>query len=66
MTADIDAGQRIAEVWFDLPPCPPGRSAAEHAESVKLSIYPLYAPLARLAIDAKIANLTQKPYSVSP
>jgi methionyl-tRNA formyltransferase len=65
MTAEIDAGERIAEVWYDLPPCPTGRGAADHAEHVKTSIYPLYAPLARLAIEAKIANLAQKPYSVS-
>jgi methionyl-tRNA formyltransferase len=52
MTSEIDAGRKIAEVWRNVVPCPSGRSAADHAEIVKLELEPLYAPLAWLAIMA--------------
>lgn len=52
MAAEIDAGRKIAEVWMDIAARPPGTSAAEHAETVKVGLEPLYAPLARLSIVA--------------
>ncbi len=55
MAAEVDAGAPDAVAWMDIPPAPSGADAAEHAEMVKHALTPLYAPLARLAIAARLA-----------
>ncbi len=52
MIAEVDMGLEIARVWLDMPPLSAGASSADHAETVKKRLLGLYAPLARLAIDA--------------
>ena len=52
----IDAGPEIARVWLDMPPPPMPMSSVEQAELVKARLVGLYAPLARLAIEAMAEN----------
>lgn len=51
----IDMGPEIARVWLDMPPPAAAMPSAEHAETVKARLSGLYAPLARLAIEAASA-----------
>ena len=48
----IDTGAEIARVWLDIPSALPHMSSADQAERVKTRLLSLYAPLARLAIEA--------------
>jgi methionyl-tRNA formyltransferase len=52
MTDEVDMGPEIARIWQKIPPVPIGTSSADHAEVVKKNLLKLYAPLARMAIDA--------------
>jgi len=65
MVGEIDAGQKHAEVWMDIAPIPDGSSAASYAEDVKKALYPLYAPLTLLALQAKITNISQNKTTVA-
>lgn len=56
MTAEIDAGDAVAEVWMAVPPRPEGMSDADFAEVAKARLVPLYAPLAHLALDAMVVD----------
>lgn len=51
----LDTGDHLAVAWLDIPPKPRGQTAEAYAEIVKQQLYPFYAPLARLAIDLRIA-----------
>jgi methionyl-tRNA formyltransferase len=53
MVAEIDAGERIAEVWLDVRPLQAGEDAAARAEDVKRLLEPLYAPLVRLVVQTR-------------
>ena len=48
---EIDAGDTIAVVYSPIPEQKHSHSTEEHAEVAKEYLYPLYAPLARLAIN---------------
>lgn len=54
LAEDIDMGAEIARVWMDMVP-QPALSSAQQAEIVKERLLGLYAPLARLAIEAVAA-----------
>jgi methionyl-tRNA formyltransferase len=56
MVPEIDAGREIARVWLPIAPLPPNWRAADYAEVVKAELGPLYAPLCRLALRAKMAE----------
>ena len=51
ITHKVDRGPELARVWMEIPPLPEGVSSADHAETIKEKLLPLYAPLTRLAID---------------
>ena len=51
MIDEIDAGDKIAQVWFPIPQARHGLSTSEHAEQVKEHLYPLYDPLVNLSIS---------------
>lgn len=51
MTETIDEGEVLATEQLKIGPCPGGLSTAEYAEDVKTRLAPLYAPLARHALD---------------
>ena len=55
MVAEIDSGDKIAEVWLDLDPSRLGPEPASQAEVVKRAFEPLYAPLVMLAVESRIA-----------
>lgn len=52
LAEEIDVGPEIARVWMDMPPPPAPMSGTEQAELIKERLLRLYAPLARLAIEA--------------
>jgi len=55
MSAEIDAGPILAQVWMDAPALPDSVGSAAHAETIKAALLPLYAPLATLGIAAAYA-----------
>jgi len=57
MVEEVDAGEIYAQVWMDIAPLKAGQTAAVYAEDVKLALTPLYAPLGKAAIAAKLATL---------
>jgi len=54
MIEEVDAGEKIAEVWVDVAPLGQSDDVEARAERVKAALEPLYAPLARLALRAKL------------
>ncbi|MBF0620831.1 MAG: hypothetical protein HQL54_02775 [Magnetococcales bacterium] len=52
MTEIIDDGLPLAMVWLDVAPTPNNTTTTQYAERIKKQLYPLYAPLARTAIEA--------------
>jgi len=53
---ELDAGSPIGTVSMDIDPCPKNHDAYSYAEIIKIKLKPLYSPLARLAIDAVLAD----------
>ena len=50
MTEELDSGPILATVNIEMPPLPANITAEDYAEKIKVALYPLYAPLARLSI----------------
>ena len=50
MTEELDSGPIVATVSIEMPPLPANITAEDYAEKIKVALYPLYAPLARLSI----------------